>query len=36
VILPGAHINAYAMVAAGAVVTRDVPPRALAPGVPAK
>ena len=36
VILPGAHINAYAMVAAGAVVTRDVPPHALAPGVPAK
>jgi UDP-2-acetamido-3-amino-2,3-dideoxy-glucuronate N-acetyltransferase len=36
VILPGAHIGAYAMVAAGAVVTRDVPPNALVAGVPAK
>jgi len=36
VILPGAHIGAYAMVAAGAVVTRDVPPHAVVAGVPAK
>src|ERR1700747_3314394 len=36
VILPGAHIGAYAMVAAGAVVTRDVPPQALVAGVPVK
>ena len=36
VILPGAHIGAYAMVAAGAVVTREVPPHALMAGVPAK
>jgi UDP-2-acetamido-3-amino-2,3-dideoxy-glucuronate N-acetyltransferase len=36
VILPGAHIGAYAMVAAGAVVTREVPAHALAAGVPAK
>ena len=35
-ILPGAHIGAYAMVAAGAVVTRDVRPHALVAGVPAK
>lgn len=36
VILPGAHISVYAMVAAGAVVTRDVPPHALVAGVLAK
>ena len=36
VILPGAHIGAYAMVAAGAVVIRDVPAHALVAGVPAK
>ena len=36
VILPGAHIGAYAMVAAGAVVTRGVPAHALMAGVPAK
>jgi UDP-2-acetamido-3-amino-2,3-dideoxy-glucuronate N-acetyltransferase len=36
VILPGAHIGAYAMVAAGAVVTREVPAHALVAGVPAK
>lgn len=36
VILPGAHIGAYAMVAAGAVVTREVPAHALMTGVPAK
>jgi UDP-2-acetamido-3-amino-2,3-dideoxy-glucuronate N-acetyltransferase len=36
VILPGAHIGAYAMVAAGTVVTRDVLPHALVAGAPAK
>lgn len=36
VVLPGAHIGAYAMVAAGAVVTREVPAHALVAGVPAK
>ncbi|MGA7867217.1 MAG: methyltransferase domain-containing protein [Stellaceae bacterium] len=36
VVLPGAHIGAYAMVAAGAVVTREVPAHALMAGVPAK
>jgi acetyltransferase-like isoleucine patch superfamily enzyme len=36
VILPGAHIGAYAMVAAGAVVTRAVPAHALVAGVPAQ
>jgi len=36
VVLPGAHIGAYAMVAAGAVVTREVPANALVAGVPAK
>jgi acetyltransferase-like isoleucine patch superfamily enzyme len=34
--LPGAHISAYAMAAAGAVVTHDVPLHALVAGVPAK
>ncbi len=36
VILPGAHIGAYAMIAAGAVVTREVPAHALVAGLPAK
>jgi acetyltransferase-like isoleucine patch superfamily enzyme len=36
VILPGAHIGAYAMVAAGALVTREIPAHALVAGVPAK
>jgi acetyltransferase-like isoleucine patch superfamily enzyme len=36
VILPGAHIGAYVMAAAGAVVTRKVPAHALMAGVPAK
>jgi acetyltransferase-like isoleucine patch superfamily enzyme len=35
-ILPGLTIGAYAMVAAGAVVTRDVPMHALVVGVPAR
>jgi UDP-2-acetamido-3-amino-2,3-dideoxy-glucuronate N-acetyltransferase len=36
VILPGITIGAGALVAAGAVVTRDVPPRALVVGNPAR
>jgi acetyltransferase-like isoleucine patch superfamily enzyme len=35
-ILPGLTVGAYAMVAAGAVVTRDVPTHALVTGVPAR
>jgi UDP-2-acetamido-3-amino-2,3-dideoxy-glucuronate N-acetyltransferase len=36
VILPGIEVGAYAMVAAGAVVTRDVPSHALVVGSPAR
>ena len=36
VILPGVEIGEWAMVAAGAVVTRSVPPHALVVGSPAK
>jgi acetyltransferase-like isoleucine patch superfamily enzyme len=36
VILPGVTVGAGAIVGAGAVVTRDVPPNAVAAGVPAK
>ena len=35
-ILPGVRVGEEAMIAAGAVVTKDVPPRKLAIGVPAK
>jgi acetyltransferase-like isoleucine patch superfamily enzyme len=35
-VLPGVHIGADAVVAAGAVVTHDVPPATLVAGVPAK
>lgn len=36
VVLPGVVVGEWAMVAAGAVVTRDVPARALVRGVPAR
>ena len=36
VILPGVHIGNHCVVAAGAVVTKDVPPHSLVGGVPAK
>lgn len=36
VILPGVTIGEYSIVAAGSVVTKDVPPRAIVAGVPAK
>ena len=35
-ILPGVTIGEGAIVAAGAVVTKDVPPRTLVAGIPAK
>lgn len=36
VILPGVNIGNHSVVAAGAVVTKDVPPHSLVAGVPAK
>jgi acetyltransferase-like isoleucine patch superfamily enzyme len=36
IVLKGVRIGAGAVVAAGAVVTEDVPPRTLVAGVPAK
>ena len=36
IILPGVTIGEYAIVGAGAVVTKDVPPRSVAVGVPAR
>ena len=36
VVLPGITIGEYAMIGAGAVVTRDVPPRCIVTGNPAK
>lgn len=36
IILPGVTIGEYSIVAAGAVVTKDVPPRTVVAGVPAK
>ena len=36
VILPGVTIGTHAVVAAGAIVTKDVPPHSLVAGVPAK
>ena len=35
-LVPGVEIGEEAFVAAGAVVTRDVPPRAVVMGVPAR
>jgi acetyltransferase-like isoleucine patch superfamily enzyme len=36
VLLPGVEVGEEAFVGAGAVVTKDVPPRALVMGVPAR
>ena len=36
VVLPGVRIGTHSIVAAGAVVTKDVPPHSLVAGVPAK
>ena len=36
VLLPGVHVGAWAMVAAGSVVTHDVPAHALVAGTPAR
>ena len=36
IILPGVNVGEYAVVASGAVVTKDVPPYAVVGGVPAK
>ena len=36
IILPGVTVGEYSIVAAGAVVTNDVPPRTVVAGVPAK
>jgi acetyltransferase-like isoleucine patch superfamily enzyme len=36
IILPGVHIGQHCVIAAGAVVTKDVPDHSLVGGVPAK
>lgn len=35
-VLGGVHIGAHAVIASGSIVTRDVPPRTLVAGIPAK
>ena len=36
IILPGVHIGDFSVVAAGSVVTEDIPPNVMVAGVPAK
>lgn len=36
IILPGINVGEYAVVASGAIVTKDVPPYAIVAGIPAK
>jgi maltose O-acetyltransferase len=36
IVMPGVHVGRGAVVAAGAVVTKDVPPLSIVAGVPAK
>lgn len=36
IVLPGVTIGAHSVVGAGSVVTRDIPPRSLAAGLPAR
>jgi acetyltransferase-like isoleucine patch superfamily enzyme len=36
VILPGVHIGSYAVIGAGSIVTKDIPPRCVAAGNPAR
>lgn len=36
IILPGVHIGKHAIIGAGAVVTKDVPPHGIAVGIPAR
>jgi acetyltransferase-like isoleucine patch superfamily enzyme len=36
IVLPGVSIGAHSVVGAGSIVTRDIPPRSVAVGVPAK
>ena len=36
IILPGITVGEYAVVASGAIVTKDVPPYAIVAGIPAK
>jgi len=36
IVLPGVTIGEYSIVAAGAVVTKDVPPRTIVAGIPAR
>lgn len=36
IVMPGVHIGDHCIIAAGAVVTKDIPPYSIAGGVPAK